>query len=273
MARLPLTKKQQSTLFTPLGIVAAFVSLTEAVLGIALTRVSGGPQVALTIFVIAFPLLVATAFFFILWYRAYVFYAPSEYGNVKPSDFMSAIRDSPMVADQLKLAKSVEKDPLDEEARFSLIDTMADNAEVQCVIFMYESGKDLSSFAFYVYAYKSGAAGSGSLGSLGRNERLEGTGLVRRSGAGNFVALTEQGKRFAQWLIKRGRKCDIFWTEQGGWGTPEPGSNEEKWIEDVKSQAARLRDARSGRAQPSVVPPISAATPASAPGPPTKLNP
>ncbi len=239
--------KKHGTLFTPLGIVAAFVSLTETVLGIALTRVGGVVQIALTGFVIAFPLLVAAAFFYILWNRAYVFYAPSEYGNVNPSDFMSAMRDAPVVINQVELAKSVEQNPLDEEARFSLIDSMADDAEVQCVIFMYESGKDLSTFSFYVYVYKSGAFGTGAIGG---RDRLQGAGIVRRPGNGRFLSLTDEGKLFATWLIKRGRKCDYFRTEAGGWGTPEPGGREDKWIRDAQEQAKNWRIAASGRAAP-----------------------
>jgi hypothetical protein len=219
------------------------VSLTEAVLGIALTRVTGEVQVVLTVFVIAFPLLVATAFFYILWNRAYVFYAPSEYGNVNPSDFMSAMRHAPapVLANEVELGRSIEKDPLHEEARFSLIDTMADDAEVQAVVFMYESAKDLPTSSFYIYVHQSGAMGSGMVGALGRSDRLEGAGVVRRRGGGRFWSLTEDGKRFAEWLLKRGRKCDFFWTEVGGWGTPERGSREEKWIQDVQAQAKQWR--------------------------------
>src|SRR3712207_3440974 len=108
---------------TPLGILAGFMALTEAVLAFAVTRVEGGVQVALTVFVMVFPLLLALAFFAILWNRPYVFYAPSEYGNVDPKLFMSAIRAAPLVVDQMQLAKTVEDNPDDLEARFSLIDT------------------------------------------------------------------------------------------------------------------------------------------------------
>ena len=170
----------------------------------------------------------AAAFFYILWNRAYVFYAPSEYGNVNPSDFMSAMRDAPVVVDQVELAKSVEENPLDENARFSLIDTMADDAEIQSVIFMYEYEKDLTAFSFYIHAYKHGGMGSGAA-PFSTKGRLEGAGIVRRSSSSRW-SLTEEGKRFAAWLIERDRKADYFWTEAGGWGTPEPGSQEESGL-------------------------------------------
>ena len=51
---------------TPLSVIALFVAFSETVLGIAATQTSGGVQVALTCFVLMFPLPVAAAFFVIL---------------------------------------------------------------------------------------------------------------------------------------------------------------------------------------------------------------
>ena len=62
----------------PLWVISLFVSLTEAVTGIAVTQAHGGVQGALTAFEIVFPLLVASAFFLILWNRPYVLYPPTE---------------------------------------------------------------------------------------------------------------------------------------------------------------------------------------------------
>jgi len=228
--------KKSGAQFTPLGIIAAFLALTEAVAGIAATQVSGEVQVALTTFVISFPILIAIAFFLILWNRPYVFYAPTEYGNVDPKHFMSAIRDAPMVVGQVELARSLEQNPHDIEARFSLIDAMADDVECQCVILMYETGKDLPAFSRYVYRHANGAGGSGYFGGISGKDRLEGTGLVRRVGGGRFLTLTDEGRRFAEWLIGRDRKCYFFWTPTGGWGSPEPGTPEEKWMQDIQSE-------------------------------------
>lgn len=83
----PRLEAEQSTVassrrpITPLWVITLFVSLSETVTGIAVTQASGGIQVALTAFVIAFPILVATAFFVVLWNRPYVFYAPTEFGR------------------------------------------------------------------------------------------------------------------------------------------------------------------------------------------------
>src|SRR3954467_15266180 len=68
-------------IITPLWIVALFVSLTEVVLGVAVTQTQGGIQIALTVFVLAFPMLIAGMFFTTLWFKPYVFYPPTEFGN------------------------------------------------------------------------------------------------------------------------------------------------------------------------------------------------
>jgi hypothetical protein len=77
---------------TPLWVISLFLSLTEAVTGIAATQAKGGAQVALTAFVIAFPALVAFAFFAILWHRPFVFYPPAEFGpSVGVADYVNAM--------------------------------------------------------------------------------------------------------------------------------------------------------------------------------------
>ncbi len=247
MAAESITSKR-FTQFTPLGIVAAFVGLTEVVVGVALTQVSGGIQVILTVFVMLFPLLVAIAFFLILWYRAYVFYPPSEYGNINPKDFMGAIRDAPMVATQVELARSVGQDPFNEDARFSLIDAMADDVECQCVILMFETGRDLPRNLRYVYRQRDGGGGTGTVGGFGGKDRLQGTGLVRPAGGGTVLSLTDEGRRFAEWLLKKERKCYFFWTPTGGWGTPDPGSPEEKWIADIQTTAQQTTGVNAPKA-------------------------
>lgn len=200
---------------------AAFVTLTEAVLGYALTQVSGGVQIALTVFVISFALLVASAFFLILWHRPWVFYPPSEYQNVNPRDFMSALQ-APTLSGQIKLAKSLDDNPLDLEARFELIDTMADDAQCQWIIFMHESGKDVRRWAQHIYEYNNGGAGTGTFEGITRSSLL-GTGVVSTAGGGQYLRLTDMGHKFAEWLTAKGRKCDYFWSEYGGWGEAKNG--------------------------------------------------
>lgn len=229
---------------TPLWIVAAFVTLTEAVLGFAVTQVVGGVQIALTVFVISFALLVAGAFFLILWNRPWVFYPPSEYADVNPKDFMSALRNAPGVVEQIKLAKTVDENPLDSEARFELIDSMADDSQCQWLILMHENKLEVSRWAQHVYEHNSGAGGMGSF-AAGTRQSLEGTGLVGQAGGGRYLRLTEEGHKFAEWLIKKGRKCDFFWSEYGGWGTPKPkgfadGQMREMQAKKIKEQAQQV---------------------------------
>lgn len=82
------------TKLTPLWIISLFVTLTETALSVSVTRTQGPIQVALTIFVIAYAIFVTGAFFFVLWYRPYVFYPPSEFTETKVSEYVDAFRQS-----------------------------------------------------------------------------------------------------------------------------------------------------------------------------------
>ncbi len=74
------TKPKQP--LTPLWVISLFISLTETVLGLAVTKTTGTVQVMLTVFVIVFPVMIAAAFFVLLWFRPHHLYAPSDYSNV-----------------------------------------------------------------------------------------------------------------------------------------------------------------------------------------------
>ena len=235
MARPPQIRKPSQRI-TPLWVVASFVTFTEVTLGYAVTKVLGGVQISLTIFVIAFALLVAGAFFSILWNRPWVFYAPSEYGDVNPKEFMSAMRDAPMVEAQVDLANSLQENPNDLEVRFQIVDAMADAPQIQSIIFMHETGKDIPRYTPYVYEFKDGSCGSGAFGFS--RDRFEGTGMVHSAGDNRFYTLTPHGHTFAEWLIKKGRKCEFFWTNAGSWGTPS--ENSKKQLQQWQEQAAQF---------------------------------
>lgn len=88
---------------TPLWIVALFVSLTEVVLGVAVTQTQGGIQVSLTVFVIAFPILIAGMFFKILWVKPYVFYPPTEFGTqTNVTDYVQAMQGKAAPENQMQ---------------------------------------------------------------------------------------------------------------------------------------------------------------------------
>ena len=233
---------------TPLWIVAAFVTLTEAVLGYALTQVTGGVQIALTTFVIAFALVVAGAFFLILWNRPYVFYSPSEYGSIDPKAFVSALRpEVPLkIFEQVQLVASIEKDPADTDAQFSLIDSMLDEIHRQHLILMHESKCELPYGEFwfghiYEMEYSNGGAASGGFDGRSFLKKLEGTGFVTLLPKGPMISLTESGHRFARWLVDHDKKADFLHTSFGGWGEPKPDGP----IYRMREQKAKDEDAKS----------------------------
>jgi len=78
---------------TPLRIIGLFIGLTEIIVGTVVTQTTGTVQMILTIFVIAFPLLIAAAFFALLWDRPQNLYPPSEYGGgtTAVSEFVEAM--------------------------------------------------------------------------------------------------------------------------------------------------------------------------------------
>jgi hypothetical protein len=122
-----------------------------------------------------------------------------------------------------------------EDTGFALIDAMADDVECQCLIFMYETGRDLPRSIRYVFSTSSGGGGSGFLGGGFGKDRLQNAGMTRLAGGGQFLTMTEAGAKFADWLLKKGRKCAFFWTPVGGWGEVQPGSHEEKWIKEAQA--------------------------------------
>jgi hypothetical protein len=88
-------KGAKARVLTPLWVISLFVTFTEVALGAATTQTIGGVQVALTAFVILFPILIAGGFFGILWSRPWVFYSPHEYGAIDARSFIEALQGRP----------------------------------------------------------------------------------------------------------------------------------------------------------------------------------
>lgn len=209
---------------TPLWIVAAFVTLTEAVLGIAVTQVTGGVQIALTGFVIVFALLVSGAFFFILWNRPYVFYSPAEYGGTDPKHFVDAMRG--IVPDQIvERVRDAEAKPKDDSAQFALMDSLIDEAVRQHLLLMHDKKVKIPITDYWGGRFETGKGdGSWMSGTISGREiakRLGGSGLVTIEPSGPSVQLTDMGDRFAAWLAINGRRNDFYTSHLGGWGTPK----------------------------------------------------
>ena len=220
------TEPKSGLRVTPLGIVATFVTLTETVLGLALTQVVGGVQVALTVFVIAFALLVAGAFFVILWFRPFVFYSPSEFGDVDPKSFIDAMRGKlpERVSEQINMAEQVEAKPTDKTAQFKLIDSLIDEPARQHIILMHEKDMSMRIGDFFGHQFETGREGkgwtSGNMSGQSLCEKLNGTGLIELAGKGAAIQLTKSGHEFAEWLVGSGLKATFLATPMGGWGEP-----------------------------------------------------
>ena len=63
------------------------------------------------------------------------------------------------------------------------------------------------------------------------------------SDRGRFIALTEEGKKFGEWLVANHGKADFFNTPFGGWGKAKSGGSAEKWAKEQAEQDA-LRETR-----------------------------
>ncbi|MGC1175051.1 hypothetical protein [Polaromonas sp.] len=88
-----LLPRSKSSSITPLGIIATFVALSETVAGLAAIKTTGSVQFIFACFAVIFPILIACAFFFILWKRAYVFYPPQDFGSeVDVKHYVDAMR-------------------------------------------------------------------------------------------------------------------------------------------------------------------------------------
>jgi hypothetical protein len=75
------SNKEAPRVLNPLWIISLFLGLSEVTVGLAATQVDGWLQATLAIFSIAFPLSVAAAFFYTLWQRPGILYAPRDYGG------------------------------------------------------------------------------------------------------------------------------------------------------------------------------------------------
>ncbi len=211
---------------TPLWIVAAFVTMTETVLGYALTQVDGGVQIALTTFVISFALLVAGAFFVILWNRPYVFYPPSEYGDTDPKAFVDALRGAQpdRIREQRQLLEQLDEQPDNTENEFTIINSLVDDPVRQFMILMHEQDVKLPMSDYYGNKYDTGHEcgpwASGVISGQDFAKKLSGTDTVDIDPNGPVVLLNSRGHEFAKWLVDNGHKAAYMESNFGGWGTP-----------------------------------------------------
>lgn len=92
----------------PLWIIFAFFSFSEVVLGVAVFNTAGAIQVALSCFVIAFPVFIAAVFFLILWFRPEYLYAPGDFRKDESYvKTMAAVREHRLSQISEKFEKAV----------------------------------------------------------------------------------------------------------------------------------------------------------------------
>lgn len=95
MAPAKPNKKTYSTQLAPLSVISLFLSFTEVTLGVVATKTQGIVQIALTAFVIGFPIFIAIQFFGVLRKKPFVFYPPDAYANLNVTEYVDAMKDAP----------------------------------------------------------------------------------------------------------------------------------------------------------------------------------
>ena len=209
---------------SPLWVIAFFMTIAEAAAGYALTQVSGTVQTSLLVFFIGYALIVTGGFFAFLWYKPANFYAPSEYGEVPPSEYAQALAGVP--SETVRAVEAARKNPLDDDAVFNVVDVLLPEDIKQHLIFMAKNGDQLTLPADYegghTHRYEFVLRNQGiSVGIFDPNafvSRLNGTGLVTLPSTREKIFLTGRGQRFTEWLLKHERDAETFDSDLGRWG-------------------------------------------------------
>jgi hypothetical protein len=173
-------------------------------------------------FVIAFPVLVASAFFLILWYRPHHFYAPRDFGNLSPKEFVDAFNRAPK---EVMFQATRSKDPSDLTAVYSLLFNILDNTIHQHLILMAEKSVDLPFLQTFGHRYFHGTedhhCSNGYFNSAEFARKLEGTDFIEIvQSNGPKLRIKQAGRNFAAWLVQNGKKDQCLSTPFGGWGVP-----------------------------------------------------
>ena len=126
---------------SPLWLIGLFVLFAEATSAVAAVKLDGWPQQALVIFVIAYSTVVTAIFFLFLWFKPENFYAPSEYGEISPESYVRALRGLP--DDAVNAVVTLEDNPFDKEALFSLMEHLISEDVKQHLILISRIGGEL----------------------------------------------------------------------------------------------------------------------------------
>ncbi|MAT45333.1 MAG: hypothetical protein CL609_23640 [Anaerolineaceae bacterium] len=121
---------------SPLWIIVVFVTFTETVLGIAINFTNAGIQIALTAFVISFPVYISIMFFLFLWKKPQVFYTPGEFKDTENMRTFADVMGKNNIYSENQLADNIQKNIIEtmssEEFKNEIIDlTNKDTSDIR----------------------------------------------------------------------------------------------------------------------------------------------
>jgi hypothetical protein len=234
---------------SPLWVITTFVGISELALTTGISTTTGNTQQVLTWFIVVFTTAVAFVFFAILWMKPWHFYPPSEYKHIKPAEFRNAFAGSPGLIEQVENAHELRDNPDDNEAAFSVLDAMSDEAERQLIIQANEVGHEIWKTIPYCYELEGRQCGTGILDVLAQG-KLESAGVIKSTSNRSKFVLTKLGASFAEWLVNKKRKSRFFWTPLGQWGEATPDSCAFQMLQNVQNLAKRLQHTNITDKQP-----------------------
>lgn len=209
---------------SPLWLIGLFIIFAQATAAVAAVQIDGWPQNALVIFVVSYSSIVTIIFFFFLWFKPENFYGPSEYGDISPDHYASALKGFPK--ETAEAVNKVGLNPLDENALFELLNSLITEHVKQHLVLLKRSNNKLDisnpDERGWTHSYEIVTRNKGvSFGTFDPKnflEQLRGTDLVKVNQKKKELHLTKRGEKFAQWLIENGKDAETFNSDVGRWG-------------------------------------------------------
>ncbi|MFG6535196.1 hypothetical protein ACGYK5_15295 [Sulfitobacter sp. 1A16787] len=186
---------------TPLGIIALFVLLAEAIAAMVVgtsSNLSESNQTILVIFITAFPVLVVGMFWHLVVHHNVKLYSPSEFPN--HSDFLAANRVDPThLLEEFKkdVIAEIERSPSDATPRLTRGDVELQASEYMKAVDFLEKHKLSEEEVQALVAFSEEELAKDQAESRYGSkvvERLSKLGLVAATGAGAAASATEVAK-------------------------------------------------------------------------------
>lgn len=186
---------------SPLGIIALFVLLVEAIAAMVVgtsSNLSESNQTILVIFITVFPVLIAGMFWHLLVHHNVKLYSPSEFPN--HSDFLAANKVDPThLLEEFKkdVIAEIERSPSDATPRLTRGDVELQASEyVKAVEFLEKHKLSEEEIQALVALSEEELAKDQAESRYGSKvvERLSKLGLIAASGAGAAASATEIAK-------------------------------------------------------------------------------